>query len=638
METLEVVEQAPEQQIEEFHSSEVPKKHTLILCLLLALATIAIYSSILHAPFLNYDDSVYVTDNAQVRAGLTWQTIVWAFRTPAALDWHPITWLSYLVDAQIFGINAAGFHLVNVLIHAANAVLLFLILESVTGLAWRSLAVAALFALHPINVESVAWIAERKTVVSMFFFLIALAVYGWYARRPGLGRYLAVTGAFVLALMSKAQVITFPFAVLLLDYWPLRRLDLPSRSRSEGSEAGSSTAGGGWCFLKLILEKVPWVALSMVSAVITMRTGGGAFNYMLPPDASRSYLPWSMRLGSIAICYIKYLQKAVWPNNLALVYPHPGWAINMRVVAVSTVVLVALTTLAVVFRAKRPFFVGWFWFVGTLVPMSGVIPIGIHSMADRYAYIPLLGIFVIFSWGAAALIEKWHIPTRVAAAGAAIVFLMLGFALHRQVGYWGNNVTLWSHTLELTDANFTAEDNVATALISEGRIEEAIPHLLRASDLRPDDPLAAINIATYAQMHGNYRAAVNGYAKVLRLTHSPSLLVMARTNGGYAHYSLQEYDGAKVDFEAAVQLQPGNFLAYRGLGLVAQKSGNLKDAIRDYERTVQLAPIPSNFLFLAQGFELDGQNEAARAAHAQAARINPDLSDDYATVKHFISN
>jgi protein O-mannosyl-transferase len=637
METLEVVEQAPEHRFEGLHPFVAAKKHNLILCLLLALATIALYSSVIHAPFLNYDDSVYVTDNAQVRTGLTWQTIVWAFRTPAALDWHPMTWLSYELDAEIFGINAAGFHLVSVLIHAANAVLLFLILESVTGLAWRSLAVAALFALHPINVESVAWIAERKTVVSMFFFLVALAAYGWYARRPALGRYLAVTGAFVLALMSKAQVITFPFAVLLLDYWPLRRLD--PLLRAEGLERDStSDRARNWRVVELILEKLPWLALSGLSAVITMRTGGEAFNYTLPPDASQSYLPWSARLGNVAICYVKYLQKALWPNNLALVYPHPGRAITVRAVVLSMVVLVALTALAVSFRAKPPFFVGWFWFLGILVPMSGVIPIGSHSMADRYAYIPLVGIFVIFSWGAAALIEKWHVPRSVAAVAAAVMFLMLGLALYRQVGYWGNNVLLWSHTLELTDANFTAEDNVATALISEGRVEEAIPHLLRASDLRPDDPLAAINIATYAQMHGNYRAAVNGYAKVLRLTRSSTLLVMARTNSGYAHYSLKEYDGAKLDFEAAVQLQPENVLAYRGLGLAAQKRGDLADAIRDYERTVQLAPIPSNFLFLAQALELDGRSEAARAAQAQAVRMSPDLSDDYATVKHFISD
>src|SRR5271169_1441556 len=223
MKPMDSTEQTPDPHPAGSHIFQVPQERRLILCLLLALVTLGLYSPVTRAPFLNYDDAVYVTDNPQVRAGLTWNTVLWTFRTPKALDWHPITWLSYALDSQMFGLNPEGYHTTNVLLHAANAVLLFLILESATGLAWRSLAVAALFSLHPINVESVAWIAERKNVLSMFFFLVALAAYGWYARRPGVGRYLAVTLAYVLGLMSKAQVITFPFALLLLDYWPLCR-------------------------------------------------------------------------------------------------------------------------------------------------------------------------------------------------------------------------------------------------------------------------------------------------------------------------------------------------------------------------------------------------------------------------------
>src|SRR5208283_5100336 len=232
----------------------------LIFCLLLAVTTIAIYNSATRAPFLNFDDQVYVTVNPQVRAGLTWNTVVWAFHTPESLDWHPLTWLSYALDSQIFGLNAHGYHTTNVLLHAANTVLLFLILESATGFAWRSLGVAALFALHPINVESVAWIAERKNVLSMLFFLLALAAYGWYTRRPSVGRYLAVTVAYCLGLMSKAEVITFPFALLLLDYWPLRRIAPPE---DVGGERGVAAAFGP-SFSKLIWEKVPWFALSAV--------------------------------------------------------------------------------------------------------------------------------------------------------------------------------------------------------------------------------------------------------------------------------------------------------------------------------------------------------------------------------------
>src|SRR5579859_160593 len=275
-----------------------PRTRRLFFCLLLALATIGFYYSATSAPFLNFDDSVYVTDNLQVRAGLSWKTIVWAFRTPKALDWHPVTWLSYALDCQVFGLDPAVYHTVNVLLHTANALLLFLILESATGLAWRSLGVATLFALHPINVESVAWISERKSVLSMFFFLLALAAYGWYARRPGVARYLAVTLAYVLGLMSKAQVITFPFALLLLDYWPLDRIALPGGNGAPASKVSKTARRTLW---NLIWEKVPWFVLSAVSAVITMKTGGQAFSYMLEPDAALSKFPLWVRVANAAI-------------------------------------------------------------------------------------------------------------------------------------------------------------------------------------------------------------------------------------------------------------------------------------------------------------------------------------------------
>ena len=291
MTTMDSNEQKPGLQGDGLDIFQLPQKRRLILCLLLALATLALYNPVTRAPFLNYDDPIYVTENAQVRSGLNWNSIVWAFSTPRALDWHPITWLSYLFDAQMFGVNPTGYHLVNVLVHAASAVLLFLILESATGLAWRSLAVAILFALHPINVESVAWIAERKNVLSMFFFLVALAAYGWYARKPGIGRYLAVTFAYVLSLMSKAQAITFPFALLLLDYWPLGRMGQSVVSLEE-TRTDSATVPARRCSTwHLIAEKVPWLALSAASAVITMKTGGAAFSYLASDWNGRANVP-----------------------------------------------------------------------------------------------------------------------------------------------------------------------------------------------------------------------------------------------------------------------------------------------------------------------------------------------------------
>jgi len=637
MRFMDSTEQKPGQPLTESYLFRSPQKRRLIFCLLLALTTIALYNSVTRAPFLNLDDQVYVTDNPQVRAGLTWNTVVWTFRTPEALDWHPMTWLSYALDSQMFGLNPAGYHTTSVLLHAANAVLLFLLLESATGLAWRSLAVAALFALHPINVESVAWIAERKTVLSMLFFLLALAAYGWYTRRPGIGRYLAVTVAYALGLMSKAQVITFPFALLLLDYWPLGRLaPHPARPHEVGGEP--AVAAAGLSFWKLLGEKVPWFALSAVSAVITLKTGGAAFNYMVLTDATRAKLSLWLRLGNAALSYVKYLEKAFWPVNLAIVYPHLGRGISIPRAVLSAFAIGAVSILALIFRRRRPFLVGWFWFLGTLVPMIGLVDIGVHAMADRYAYIPLLGIFVIVSWGAADLIKRWHVPTGVAAAGTVAILLALGIALHRQVGYWSDNVSLWTHTLEITEANFTAEDNLAGALITQGRVEEALPHLLRARALRPDDPLSALNVATYLQMHGKYQAALDGYATVVQLTKAPPLLAIARANSGYAHYSLKQYGDAQQDFEAALKEQPGNSSAYRGLGLLAQRAGDIAQAAKDYERSAELQPSPVGYLLLAQALEIGGQAEAARAAQSRAARMTQDLSDDIAVVRQLLEN
>ncbi len=626
---------------------QIPQKRRLILCLLLALATLALYNPVTRAPFLNYDDPVYVTDNAQVRAGLTWNTIVWTFHTPKDLDWHPITWLSYALDSQMFGLNPAGYHLTNVVIHTANVVLLFLILEAGTGLAWRSMAVAALFALHPINVESVAWIAERKNVLSMFFFLLALAAYGWYVRRPGIGRYLAVTLAYVLSLMSKGQAITFPFVLLLLDYWPLGRIGQSlAPTESVGAEIPFAVAPvRGPSLWRLIAEKIPWFALSAVSAIVTMRTGGLAFSYIKLTDATPRFPLW-VRLATAVIGYVKYLGKAFWPVNLALVYPHPGLATSIPAAVLSAFALIAVTSLVVVFafRQRRhilgnPFFVGWFWFLGMLVPMIGIITIGDHSMADRYAYIPLLGIFVIVSWGAADLIKRWHVPIGISATGVAIILLTLGIALHRQVSFWGDNVTLWSHTLAITPANFTAEEDLAMALISQGRAEEALPHLRRAHFLRPDDPLANLNIATFEQMLGHYQAAIDGYAAVVRDTEAaPSLLATARTNSGYAHLSLKQYDNAKQDFEAALREQSTNSPAYRGLGLVAQRAGDFAQAAQDYEKSVELQPTPVGYLLLGRALELGGQPEAAKAAQSQAVNMTQDLNDDVATARRLLAN
>ncbi len=501
-----------------------------------------------------------------------------------------------------------------------------------TGFLWRSFGVATLFALHPINVESVAWISERKDVLSMFFFLLALAAYGWYVRRPGVGRYLAVSLAYALALMSKAQVITFPFALLLLDYWPLRRFGTSDRTNPERTNPDQTNNAPpppvAKSFVSLVAEKVPWIALSAASALITMR---------VESEAMQAKYPLWVRLANAALAYGKYLEKSVWPLHLAPLYPHPGLSINLVASIASAIALVVVSILLLIFRRERPYFVGWFWFLGTLVPMIGLVQISIHSMADRYAYIPLLGIFTIICWGAGELVKKWRLPESVPIAASAVVLLALGTLLSLQIDFWRDNARLWTHTLAITERNYTAEDMLASALLGEGKIEEGVAHLRQALVYYPNDAMATLNLATYDQMRGDYPSALAGYAKVPHYTRNPGFIEQAYINSGYAHMSLQQYENARQDFLAALQAQPANAAAYRGLGLAEQRGGNLAMAVRCYSQSIALAPDATNYLLLAQAYDRAGQPEASRAARAQAAIISPNLNDDNATVQRLLT-
>jgi tetratricopeptide (TPR) repeat protein len=427
-----------------------------------------------------------------------------------------------------------------------------------------------------------------------------------------------------MGLMAKPQVITFPFALLLLDYWPLYRLASPEDAKAEERNARVP----GRSFGSLVWEKVPWFAMSAVSAVVTMKTQA---------QAAWAGIPLWVRLGNSSIAYAKYLAKTFWPLSLAPVYPYPQRSISVTAIVLCTATIVALSILAAIFYRRRPYFVGWFWFLGTAVPMIGVVQVGVQSMADRYAYIPLLGIFVVVCWGAADLKRSWRVPIYAGVGITAIVLFGLAVSLHRQVGFWSDNLTLWNHTLEVTGPNYTAEDNVASELLVEGREQEALPHLMRASMLRPDDPAVTLNIANYQRLHGHYEAALDGFAKVQQLTTFPSFLLAARLDSGYAHFALKQYDNAKRDFEAALVTQPGNAEAYGSLGLLAQKKGEMASATQNFERSVTLDPSPVGYLLLAQALEIQGETDAAQAARSRAARSSRDLDRDIATMRQLLA-
>ncbi len=525
-------------------SAITPWRQTLLLGALLVVATIALYSRVNRFPFVNYDDGDYVTNNIHIQNGLDWDTVRWAFSTYAAANWHPLTWLSHALDCQLFDLNPAGPHDVNLLLHVLNVLLLFLVLQQATGSTGRSFMVAALFALHPINVESVVWISERKNLLSMFFFLLALGVYRWYARAPKVSRYAVVAVLFALGLMAKPQIITLPFVLLLWDYWPLGRLSFGEKF----GQATSSTATFPKKKLSwLVAEKLPLLVISLASALITMTaqsTGGATSAFDL-----------SLRIENALVSYARYVIKAFWPTHLALFYPHPGASLKSWQVYGALFLLLAISAVCVEHIRRRYLSMGWLWFLGTLIPMIGLMQVGTQGMADRYAYLSFIGLFIMVCWGVADWAEEKHFPAAVLPAVSLAALIALSAVAYRQVGYWQDNVTLWSHALQVTDRNWLAENNLGRALLVQGHADEAIPHFFKAAEIYPADPISNMNIATYEQQRGDFQAAIDRYRKVVAVTRNPDLEVAALNSMGKAYRELGDEEHARECFAAAASVR-----------------------------------------------------------------------------------
>jgi len=586
-----------------------PQKRNTVLCLLLIVVTLALYNPVNQHPFVNYDDPGYVTDNAHVHAGLTWDTIKWAFTTTEQANWHPLTWISHALDYQLFHSNPAGHHFDSLLIHALSAVVLFLILVYGTGRVGASFFVAALFALHPINVESVAWIAERKNVLSTLFFFLTLGAYGWYTAKPSWQRYLSVFVLFGLGLMAKPMVITLPCVLLLLDYWPLRRL-------------------GKTSFGKLILEKLPLFALSAGSAVMTMsaQQAGGAM---------RSTVQFSLgtRLANAVVAYATYLWKMIWPARLAPMYPHPGESLAGWQILISILVLAGITALVFIRRDKRYLAVGWFWFLGTLVPVIGLVQVGDQAMADRYAYIPLVGIFVMIAFGVADLADVKKAGFTPLVVAGSCVLAVLSFFTYRQLGYWSSSYELWSHTLAITQNNFVAEDNMGGALLLLDKLDEAHTHFEAAARINPHDPMSHSNLGVYLQEHNRLREAVEEYRSAIQMTSDPALLASTYANLGAAYRDLGEDAKAQDSYDEALRLNPNQFNAYLGLGRLLERQGKLDEAIANYSRSIGIRPTEAGFLRLGHALEMKGRRQDAISAYQQALQLNPDSAEAQQALK-----
>jgi protein O-mannosyl-transferase len=579
------------------------RKTVSVISLVLFLGTFALYYPALQNGFVNYDDPAYVTSNLAVQQGLTSRSLAWAFTSTVEANWHPLTWISHMLDVQLFGPRPAGHHAQSVFWHAINVVLLFLLLAKATGFIGRSAVVAGLFAVHPLNVESVAWVAERKTVLCTFFFLLALAAYGWYVKKPGASRYLSVALLFALALMAKPLAITLPFALLLLDFWPLQRYPQIPIS-------------------KLVVEKAPLLVLSAASAVITVyaqRAGGAVGSTIL--------LPLTIRAENAIYSYFIYVEKAIWPSRLAVFYPHPESSLALWKVLGAGAMLTAMTVVFSYFRERRYLVVSWLWFLGTMAPMIGLVQVGRQGWADRYAYLPIWGLFVIGVWLAAEAAAR--ISLSRAAQLAIALAVLLGYAVfaHTQLEYWRDSYTLFGHAIQVTDANPIAEGNLGSALIEMRRPDLALPHLERAIQLMPTLGTAHYNLGTLLHRQNQLSRALQEYQLALQYASDRRELAQTHNNLGVLLNQLGRRDEALAEFTQAIALNPYEQNSLIGRGMIEQQEGKFDDALRDFTRALQIAPSALAFYWQGRVLEEKGQLIAAANAYRAALSLAPGFGD-----------
>jgi len=573
---------------------------TIVLGLLLGALTLLLYSPAGTHPFLNYDDPSYVTENSHVQAGLSWGTVVWAFQSTEASNWHPITWLSHAADVSLFGASPCGHHWTSVLIHGLNAVLFFLLLRYATGAIWQSLIAAVLFAVHPLNVESVAWISERKNVLSALFLLLTLGAYGWYALRPRATRYGVVIALFALGLMTKPMLVTLPFALLLIDYWPLQRIR-PASLRSEPARFRPESIS------RLMIEKLPLLAMSAASAAITVIAQQASL-------APAQRFPSALRLENAIYSCGMYLAKAVWPASLALFYPYPTALSPLRWMGTAAVLLAV--SVMVWKQSSRPYvLVGWCWFLGTLVPVLGIVQVGAQAMADRYAYVPLMGTFVAVVWWAWAVTGK---GMRITAISVCLLSLLL--LTVRQLGYWRTNYDLWTHTLAVTHDNLVAEDKLGSVLQQMGRQDEAMIHFGNAERLDSLDPLSNFSLGADLQWRGHLREAIPRYETAIRQTTDARLQADSYQNLGTDYMQLGDEKLARENFLLALRANPGLLTVFAGLGELAGEPA------RTLSQSVLQNPTREGFLRLATAFQESGRFEESGLAYAVANTKNAPAS------------
>lgn len=598
----------------------------LIIILLLVASTLVVYQPIKDNDFINFDDDMYVTDNSQVQNGLSWHNVIWAFKSFEASNYHPVTWLSHMLDCQLYGLNSTGHHFMSLSFHLINVALLFLVLQSMTGAVWRSAFVASLFALHPINVESVAWIAERKNVLSTMFWLLTMWSYVYFARRRSLTRYFLVITCFLLGILAKPMLVTLPFVLLLLDYWPLNRFHqttypLSVDTGTDSFEEKKPNKSFTNTLLPLVVEKIPLFIISIGISILTVvaQRDSGAIKSTAQVDVKG-------RILNTAVSYIDYIYLMFWPKELSIFYPHPGSDIPYKKIILAFVLLMGISLIAIIFaKNHRYILVGWLWFVGTLVPVIGLVQVGGQAMADRYAYIPLVGLFIIIAWGAYDLFHQRNFARLGFPIAGFCVLATLSFFAHRQVGYWVTSLSLFEHAIRVNPNNYVAYNNTGVAYSGVGLIDKAFENYQMAAKIKPTFTEARFNLGLAYAIKGEEREAIEHFCTVLNYSNSRKILAKTHNNVGAIMFKQNNYEEAQLHFVEAIRLQPDFIDPYNNLGVLLYTQGKHDEAAIQFSNVLKIGPNPLANYRLGKIQQDQGNYLEATRYYQEALKIAPDF-------------
>jgi Flp pilus assembly protein TadD len=599
-------------------------RRDLAVCLFLIVATLAVYGQVVRHDFVGFDDDDYVYENQYVRNGVNWEGVVWAFTTMKESNWHPLTWLSHMLDCQFFGLNAGYHHLTNVLLHLLNSLLLYMILRGMTGAVWRSGMVAALFALHPLHVESVAWVSERKDVLSTLFFMLTLWAYERYAVHPSWLRYGRVFVLLALGLMAKPMLVTLPFVLFLLDYWPLGRFQSRSEAEWRGLKGTPLRENGSRevSIHRLIVEKVPLLALVAASSVVTYvaQQRGGSMS-------STDIVPLIIRIANALVAYFAYIGNMLWPSRLAVFYPYRDTLPTAQWMGAALALGFVSVFIVWAGQRRRYLTTGWLWYLGTLIPVIGLVQVGQQSMADRYTYVPLIGLFIIAAWGMADLAAAWQRGRIALVTSAGMVIFGCMVASGLQVAHWKNGVLLFEYALRVTRPNALVHDHLGIALMGQGKLDEAIPHFKEALRINPQDAYA----------HGNLGIALMEQDKLDEALPHAKEAIRINPQDAYWHYTLGillvrqgKQDEALARYREAVKIDPAHAQAHHNLGIALARQGNLEEATEHFRKVLRLHPGSSeSHASLALALASQGEIEEAMDHYREAIRLKPDEPRPY---------